>query len=135
MAAAAEEALVKIGAVLPEAARQRAEAVQIHAYQMPGLSPEVRALIDRLERAANGQVRLSLLYHDESGAETRREVRPLGLWFWGKVWTLVAWCELRRDFRMFRLDRMREVAEAGPFRPERGQSLRDFYATLPDRRA
>lgn len=135
MAAAAEEALVKIGAVLPEAARQRAEAVQIHAYQMPGLSPEVRALIDRLERAANGQVRLSLLYRDESGAETRREVRPLGLWFWGKVWTLVAWCELRRDFRMFRLDRMREVAEAGPFRPEPGQSLRDFYATLPDRRA
>ena len=37
------------------------------------------------------------------------EVRPLGLWFWGKVWTLIAWCELRGDFRAFRIDRIAAI--------------------------
>jgi predicted DNA-binding transcriptional regulator YafY len=57
-------------------------------------------------------------------------VRPLGLWFWGKVWTLVAWCELRNDFRAFRLDRISDAKPAGRnFRPERGKQLGDFYRT------
>ncbi len=55
----------------------------------------------------------------------------LGLWFWGKVWTLVAWCELRDDFRMFRLDRIAGMETDGaPFRPERGKTLADFYRTM-----
>ena len=54
-------------------------------------------------------------------------MRPLGVWFWGKVWTAVCWCELRADFRMFRLDRIITLVEAGQFRPEKGQTLRDFY--------
>jgi predicted DNA-binding transcriptional regulator YafY len=37
------------------------------------------------------------------------------LYFWGDVWTLAAWCELRRDFRNFRLDRIDDARVA----PER----------------
>jgi len=55
-------------------------------------------------------------------------VRPLGLWFWGKVWTLVAWCEMRDDFRAFRIDRISAITPTGrPFRHERGKQLADFY--------
>jgi len=91
------------------------------------MSAELRELIDTVESAANSNTRLQFAYLDKSDEVTTRTVRPLGLWFWGKVWTMVAWCELRADFRMFRLDRMSNVESAGPFRPERGQSLRDFY--------
>ncbi|MEP4547812.1 MAG: WYL domain-containing protein [Saccharospirillum sp.] len=35
-------------------------------------------------------------------------VWPLGLVFWGSVWTLLTWCELRTDFRMLRVDRIVE---------------------------
>ena len=52
---------------------------------------------------------LTLDYRDELGRGTGRDVRPLGLWFWGKVWTLAAWCELRNDFRAFRIDRIASV--------------------------
>lgn len=129
MAAAAEEALVKIAAVLPDAAKARADAVNIHALNLPAMSDELRARIDQAEGAANTCERLRLTYADESGAMTERIVRPLGLWFWGKVWTMVTWCELRQDFRMFRLDRISTMDPAGRFRPEKGQTLRDFYAT------
>jgi predicted DNA-binding transcriptional regulator YafY len=36
-------------------------------------------------------------------------VRPLALWFFGAIWLLGAWCELRKDVRFFRLDRIRDV--------------------------
>lgn len=127
MAAAAEEALVKIRAVLPPEARTRSGEVQVHAFQMPVLDPETRERLDRLQEAMDRTRRLAIAYRDEEGAETARIIRPLGLWFWGKVWTAVAWCELRDDFRMFRADRIRIEQDLGPYRPSRGQTLKDFY--------
>jgi predicted DNA-binding transcriptional regulator YafY len=52
------------------------------------------------------------------------------------VWLLIAWCELRDDFRAFRLDRMREmtVLEAR-FAEERGKTLHDFVVADRARRA
>ncbi|MFD0980762.1 helix-turn-helix transcriptional regulator [Tropicimonas aquimaris] len=127
MARAAEEALIKVEAVLPQAERARAAAVQVHAMA-PEMTPEVRARIDRLEQAVEARDVLELDYEDGEGHGSLRRVQPLGLWFWGKVWTLVAWCELRDDFRMFRLDRIREMCPTGErFAPDRRRSLHAFY--------
>lgn len=123
MARAAEEALVKIEAVLPEKERARIANTKIFAPHM-GISDETRTLIDSCEAAIETREVLTLDYRDEAGAATNRDVQPLGLWFWGKVWTLVAWCELREDFRMFRLDRMAEVNPAGRiYKPTPERSL------------
>jgi len=129
MALAADEALVKIAAVLPASDRARAEAVPVHAIPRPAMTDALRALIDRIEAAVDGHLRLTIAYRDDKGQATTRSLRPLGLWFWGDVWTLVAWCELRGDFRMFRLDRIAACTPDGAFRPVPGQSLRDFWAS------
>ncbi|MBV7393740.1 helix-turn-helix transcriptional regulator [Mameliella sediminis] len=129
MARAAEEALAKIDAVLPEDARARARAVQVHSLGL-GVTDDLRACIDAIESAVDRRERLQLEYRDEAGQGTTRIVRPLGLWFWAPAWTLVAWCELREDFRMFRLDRIAALQEAGRFRHERGQRLADFYERM-----
>ena len=126
MALAAEEALTKIAAVLPEALRDSPAAVPIHAHDAGALSDADRAMIDRLDRAASDHRKLTIRYRDADGEATERTIRPLSLWFWGKVWTLIAWCELRQDFRMFRVDRIGDTGDAGPFRPERDKSLRVF---------
>jgi len=133
MAQGAEEALIKINAVLPEAERARAQAVHIHAITAQGLDDKTRALIDRLEAASENRDRMRLLYVDADGAETDRAVRPLGLGFWGKVWTLLAWCETREDFRMFRLDRIVSAAPQGRFRTERDKSLATFLSREAER--
>lgn len=130
MARAAEEALVKIGAVLPDSEKARIARTEIH---MPDwvVGDAERASIDLIEHAIEARDVLSIGYADEAGTPSRRDIRPLGLWFWGKVWTLVAWCELREDFRAFRIDRISELARAGHgFRPERGKQLADFYRTM-----
>jgi predicted DNA-binding transcriptional regulator YafY len=90
-------------------------------------------LIDQIERASYEKRRLTISYRDEGSTVTTRTVRPLGLWYWGKVWTMVCWCELRAGFRMFRIDRIAEITEGERFKDEAGKTLRDFYAS-DDRR-
>jgi predicted DNA-binding transcriptional regulator YafY len=127
MAAAAEEALVKIADVLPEAERSRAASVQVHSIAA-NMNDELRAMIDRLEGAVDRRAILILGYTDGKDHVSTRRIQPLGLWFWGRVWTLVAWCELREDFRMFRLDRIQTAVDTGEkFRPVRSRSLTAFY--------
>lgn len=128
MALAAEEALVKIGAVLPESGRARVDKVAVHAIEPTSLDDATRARLDRLEAAANSLTRLEFAYRDAEDQPSTRIVRPLGLWFWGQVWTLVAWCELRDDFRVFRVDRMEDVVEAGRFKPRPETALSRFFA-------
>lgn len=47
---------------------------------------------------------LKIVYNSLSEVVTSRTVFPLGLFYWGGRWTLGAWCELRGDYRDFRLD-------------------------------
>lgn len=130
MAHGAEEALIKIAAVLPEAERARAAAVQVHSMA-PGMTDALRATVDEIEAAVERRGVLAVRYADATGAATERRLRPLGLFFWGKVWTLVAWCELRNDFRMFRLDRIQRMAATGEtFRAEEAKSLRAFLRAM-----
>lgn len=127
MARAAEEAIIKIGAVLPKEDRPRITNTHIHSTSYT-ISDNDRTLIDLAENAAEQCRVLSITYTDLDGKDSVRDIRPLGLWFWGKVWTLISWCELRNDFRTFRIDRIAKVEKADRiFRQERGKTLADFY--------
>lgn len=127
LAAAAEEALRKIEAVLPAALRERVDRTKLFA---PGrrVTDEQRSDLDRLHAAIDAGVRVRFAYTAEDGAQTEREVRPLGLFFWGGAWTLAAWCELRQDFRTFRVDRMAAIATGATFPREAGRSLEAYVA-------
>ncbi len=68
-------------------------------------------------------------YTDGIGDPSERTVRPLSLAYFGPVWMLAAWCELRVDFRVFRLDRIKGFRiEEERFKPERGKTLKEFLA-------
>jgi predicted DNA-binding transcriptional regulator YafY len=127
LAAAAEEALRKIEAVLPAALRERVDRTRLYA---PGarVTEAQRDDLDRLHAAIDDGVRVGFAYTAESGAHSERVVRPLGLFFWGGVWTLAAWCELRADFRAFRIDRMQTIATGERFPREPGRALHDYLA-------
>jgi len=127
VAAAAEEALRKIEAVLPAALRERVDRTRLYA---PGqrVSDELRADLDALHAAIDASRRVGFDYTAEQGAQTQRVVRPLGLFFWGGAWTLAAWCELRTDFRAFRVDRMVAVVPGAAFPHEPGRALADYLA-------
>jgi predicted DNA-binding transcriptional regulator YafY len=93
-----------------------------------GLDASDRAILDKFEAAVDSHTEVEFDYADQESRKTRRNVRPLGLYFWGKTWTLAAWCLLREDFRSFRVDRITDFTLGAPFRPERGKLLADYYA-------
>ncbi len=133
MARAAEEALVKIKAVIPDAEQSRVSDTKIFAPPM-AMSDRSREILDQAEHAVEHHLVLSFGYCDEKRAKTERCVHPLGLWFWGKVWTLVSWCEMRNDFRMFRLDRMNELrTTTRKFKPTSERSLAEFLRQIETR--
>ena len=80
--------------------------------------------------AAQMRSKVQLHYCDAVGQPTERTLRPLGCFYWDKVWTLAAWCETRNGFRSFRLDRMAQVQclqdKSGPFKDEPGKTLADY---------
>ncbi|QEQ95286.1 helix-turn-helix transcriptional regulator [Neptunomonas concharum] len=103
---AADSALNKIRAVLPE--RQHHEhTIRPEWLIVPDFYRDQSAPYSRELRAAiKSQSVLELSYRREDRAASVRHIWPLGLVYWGRTWTLVAWCELREAYRMFRLDRI-----------------------------
>jgi predicted DNA-binding transcriptional regulator YafY len=130
LASAAAEALVKIGEVVPKDRMRAAERVPIFAIG-PRVHDKARDYLDMIGRAIDGKVKARFAYRDEKGDATERTVRPLALQFWGQVWTLAAWCELRADFRTFRIDRAEalELTEE-KFPSEAGRTLEDYLARV-----
>lgn len=111
---ATARALAKIERVLPEALRERLQAVRdVVAFHAPASAPRPDgAILMLLSQAAQRGQRVLLRYR--SGAdETVRQVDPYGLVFHWDRWYLAAWCHLRQGLRVFRLDRVRAAELVG----------------------
>jgi predicted DNA-binding transcriptional regulator YafY len=127
LAAQAEGALSKILAVLPAPARAAAESLAIYA---PPVGPDTatRERLQGLREAAEARRVVRLRYLDLKGRVSERRVRPLGCFYWSEVWTLAAWCEVREDFRNFRVDRIERLDRLEEsFRDEPGKTLADMF--------
>jgi len=129
LARRARSVLTKVEAVVPERLRKNFARPEWHVWR--SLRKEVRAHVEELRRGIDAKRKLRFHYTDEKGARTERTVRPLCLAFWGTLWTAGAWCELRRDFRNFRPDRMRGVELLGErFQDEPGKDLAAYLRSL-----
>jgi predicted DNA-binding transcriptional regulator YafY len=112
-----------------------AEALALYAPAL-GLDDAMRNRLQTLREAVEARQKLRLSYRDVSGDASERTVRPLGCFYWGKVWTLSTWCELRSDFRGFRIDRMDAVKVLPErFRDEAGKTLADMLRQVKARSA
>jgi predicted DNA-binding transcriptional regulator YafY len=124
--AAAGQALQRIEAVLPPELRERLDSILMYA---PGykMTQPLRERLDLLHDACIDRRALAFGYTREDGQTSERHARPLALYFWTGVWTLATWCEMRRDFRVFRIDRMERVQVLDrEFVQKKGQRLEDF---------
>jgi predicted DNA-binding transcriptional regulator YafY len=84
-----------------------------------------------LRCAIRERSKIRFSYSDVKGSRTRRSAWPLGLAFYGPVWVLAAWCELRSAFRTFRPDRMLELAVLDErFEQEEGRTMEDYVAAM-----
>ena len=132
LAKAAQSALAKITATLPERVQRQA----IHAVQQTyrfETRPAAPVHLAQVRQACWDEVAVDLTYTDAKGDQTRRRIWPLSLVFLDRNLMLLAYCTLRQDFRRFRLDLMSDVTLTNAsFRPRRVPLLRDFLKIMTD---
>jgi predicted DNA-binding transcriptional regulator YafY len=128
----ARRTLAKLRGTMGTTQRETLGSVALFA-PASGSKPPWTIDFSEIRRCIRERYPVAIAYADEAGAQTERTVRPLALAFFGPVWVMSGWCELREDFRNFRLDRIgRLTVLEAPFREERGKTLRDYLKTLPD---
>jgi len=126
----AQSALDKITAVIPAELRNKIEDSKLFSLRF-SQRQDLDVNLDICRKAIDGKRLLQMNYCRADGEQSLRCIRPLGLYFWGNVWTLVGWCELRDDFRHFRLDRILSIQpENTTFADGEGQSLPDFIKRM-----
>lgn len=126
LAKAAHTALDKISASLPSTKQDALLNTFLFSFASQS---KLNLSIDfsALRRSIRNKQYIEIGYKNESGAISQRVVRPLALVFFSPVWLLLGWCETRKDFRNFRLDRIKALSiETRKFRDEKGKRVQDY---------
>src|SRR5215510_6265320 len=126
LARASDGILAKVAAIVPKDLAPLLAGTPLFVPSTIGAGKSADALTIARE-ALIARRKLEVSYAKADGAATKRILRPLGIFFWGRTWTLAAWCELRQDFRNFRLDRIAASTMLDEtFADEPGKSLREM---------
>jgi predicted DNA-binding transcriptional regulator YafY len=129
LGSAALRAFDKIKAILPEQLHhkhhQHSNWLVVPQFQ----PPKNNETGELLKQAIKTKQQTTMTYISLENKTTEREVWPLGMVYWGKVWTLVAWCLKRQDYRAFRVDRINQLKpQKQTFQTSKTLSLQHYIA-------
>ncbi|MEP3347050.1 MAG: YafY family protein [Litoreibacter sp.] len=119
LSGAARQALTKLKARLPESQSKRLRHAVLTAKHFRK-RPEILVDVAAIRQATWEEKEIGFNYRDAQGVSTARQVRPLSITYFEHNTCLISWCLLRKNTRVFRLDRMADllVTETS-FRPNR----------------
>ncbi len=128
---AASNALAKIAAVLPSDLRHELDAsgLLIGPGELIVASDEELLMI---RKAIRSEHKLLMTYVDAQDNETQRTIWPFALGFFDRARMVIAWCELRQDFRHFRMDRILKLVPLAVRYPQRRQALLKKWREMND---
>ncbi|WP_052161273.1 YafY family protein [Hoeflea sp. BAL378] len=131
LGAAALNALAKIAAVLPDdlkAGLDDSALLVVPRERLAAGESELPLIRD----AIRAQRKLTIAYADVNGAASRRTIWPIALAFFERSRMIVAWCELRNDFRHFRADRILSLELEQARYPQRRAALMKQWQARED---
>lgn len=132
-----ESALLKIKSVLNTPDKDHLEYLHSHVEvflqrrdQLPPDFPD--KFLTEIQKATVQKQVLEIEYYATYKDQlTTRTVEPIGLFFYSNAWHLIAWCQLRNDYRDFRADRIKEMRNLEkPFTNHNLLSLQEYLRTV-----
>jgi predicted DNA-binding transcriptional regulator YafY len=133
LARAAQDLIAKIAVAVPE--RLRPFLLEPASMSVPTRNLAEDGLdIAQVRAWIHAGRKIRLRYRDEAGAESERVVWPVTVGYLDAVRMLGAWCELRRDFRRFRTDRVTKAEFLDEPHGERRDLLRARWRRNMERR-
>lgn len=128
-------ALFKIKAVLRSPDKEYVDSLTEHIEIISRYSPDSESpqqFLSVLQQAVVRKNVVQLHYRSNLKEEvTRRKVEPIGLLHYGSAWHLIGWCQLRNDYRDFRLSRMLGITlDEKTFDPGAHPSIRQYIEQI-----
>lgn len=81
-------------------------AIQVYKYAPQGLPNNMYKIL----KSINDKTSIAIEYFaNYTNKLTQRTVEPVGIYYTGNYWHLIAWCNMRNDYRDFRLDRIKKL--------------------------
>jgi predicted DNA-binding transcriptional regulator YafY len=128
LTSAVESALAKIATVLPES--RNTEPADTGLFAFSDHSQIDDKITVPIRKALRHQKKVAMHYIDGNQAETERKVWPVALGYFDRMQLLLAWCELRGEYRRFRVDRIARLVALDERLPRPRQVLlREWLAT------
>lgn len=129
---AAEAVLGKLAAVVPQGLQPHI--VEAPVYVSEGSAPPPGIDLAEIRCAIRENRKVAIDYRDEQDRRTKRTIWPIALAYYVDVTLIAAWCELRADYRHFRIDRMAraELLDAR-FPADNGRLMHEWLALRKDR--
>lgn len=133
-----DSALHKVKAVLSESEKDHLESLQslVQVLERPRYNePADESFPDNfltaIQRAVVKKQVLKIEYTNNQGELTTREVEPIGIFYYGSAWHLIAWCRLRNGYRDFRADRIRKLTNTEQaFEARNLLSLQEYFQSM-----
>ncbi len=128
-----ESALLKIKAVLTDSGKDHLEDLHSHivVHRRPSEEQFPNHFLTDIQRAVVEKEVMRLEYFSNQDELTQRDVEPIGLFYYGAAWHLIAWCKLRNGYRDFRADRIKSLSWPGiKFDSRNLISLQEYLATV-----
>ncbi len=129
------DATSKIKAILRSSAREKIHLLTERMEIRPNSTKYTSHLLSTIQLALTNHQLVSIKYNDEFNAATERQVEPFALYSEGEKWILFAFCRLRKDFRAFRLDRIKQLSTLDEKFKSHQMTLPQFfekYYSTPD---
>ncbi len=127
---AADDAIAKIGAVLPK----NLKPILFEAGLVVPPNSQIakdNINIAEIRLAIREQYKVELVYEDDKGKTTKRMIWPIAIAYFDRQRLIIAWCELRNDFRSFRTDRAISARTSGEkYKKNRKSLLKDFIEQM-----
>ena len=131
--AAADAVLAKVSVVVPE--QLRPHIADAPVYVSPGMVPQPDgADLAEIRAAIRDSRKLYIAYADEQGRRTNRTVWPIAMAYYVDATLVGAWCELRADYRNFRIERIQSSKVLDEHFDQDGGRLFREWSALPKER-
>ena len=127
---AADSVLAKVSVVVPEGLR--AHVADAHVYVSPGRAADAEgADLAEIRAAIRDSRKLFIGYADGQNRRTNRVIWPIAMAYYVDATLIGAWCELRADYRNFRIERIQSSKVLEEHFDQDGGRLFREWSALP----
>ena len=132
-------ALDKIRAILRLSEKDHIEEIDEHiaVMQHPAIvhQPPAELFLQSILKAISSSLVLEINYRSiEKNDVTKRKIEPVGIYYLGSHWYLIAFCQLRNDYRNFRTDRIAQLVITEELTSKIHPPLQSFISKMSDER-